>query len=71
MKKMSLPWILLPSDKKRIYYNICMIKFLLNIISPSNDMLDKMNKLFGSFPEIDKKALGFPIGWENEPLWNS
>ena len=21
------------------------------------------------FPEIDKSALGFPIGWANEPLW--
>lgn len=68
---MSLPWILLPADKKRIYYNICMIKFLLNIISPGNDMLDKIKKLFVFFPEIDQKALGFPTGWETEPLWNS
>lgn len=33
-------------------------------------MLDKMNALFGKFPEIDLAALGFPIGWEKEPLWN-
>ena len=39
------------------------------MISPNNDMLDKINKLFVAFPEIDKKALGFPVGWENEPLW--
>lgn len=32
-------------------------------------MLDKMNSLFAMFPEVDKAALGFPSGWENEPLW--
>ena len=45
------------------------IKHFLDNISPNNDMLDKMNKLFATFPEIDKAALGFPSGWENEPLW--
>ena len=32
-------------------------------------MLDKMNRLFATFPEIDKVALVFPVGWEKEPLW--
>ena len=32
-------------------------------------MLDKLQALFVRFPEIDKKALGFPNGWETEPLW--
>ena len=32
-------------------------------------MLDKMNRLFATFPEIVKSALGFPSGWKNEPLW--
>ena len=41
---------------------MCIIKYLLDIISPSNDMLDKMNELFGKFPEIDLTALGFPVG---------
>ena len=45
------------------------IKYFLDIISPNNDMLNKMNRLFATFPEIDKAALGFPSGWENEPLW--
>ncbi len=26
-------------------------------------------RLFGKFPEIDLAALGFPVGWEQEPLW--
>lgn len=71
MKRMTRPWIAQPSDKRKIYYNICIIKYFLDIISPNNDMLDKLNNLFSSFPEIDKKALGFPADWANEPLWRN
>ena len=60
--RMSRPWITLPTDPLKVYYDMCIIKYLLDIISPSNDMLDKMNELFGKFPEIDLTALGFPVG---------
>ena len=39
------------------------------VISPNNDMQSKLTWLFIRFPEIDLKALGFPQGWETEPLW--
>lgn len=68
-RRLSHPWITLPTNPLRIYYDLCIIKYFLDIISPNNDILDKMNKLFATFPEIDKAALGFPVGWENEPLW--
>ena len=69
MKNMTRPWLTIPSDKRKIYYNICIIKHFLDIISPTNDMLDKLKTLFVSYPEIDISALGFPNGWESEPLW--
>lgn len=34
-----------------------------------NDRLGKMHELFCKFPEIDLAALGFPVGWEQEPIW--
>lgn len=68
-RKIGHAWIALPTDPQRVYFTICIIKYFLDIISPNNDMLEKMNKLFAVFPEIDKSALGFPIGWEEEPLW--
>ena len=70
MKGMTRPWITLPSDKRKIYYNICIIKYFLDVISPNNDMLAKLRWLFVDFPEIDLNALGFPKGWEMEPLWS-
>ena len=62
-------WIALPTDTLRIYFDLCIIKYFLNIISPQNDMKAKLSWLFVDFPEIDLHALGFPDGWETEPLW--
>ena len=67
--RMSRPWISLPTDPLKVYFDLCIIKYFLDVISPNNDMLGKMQNLFTAFPEIDKAALGFPIGWEKEPLW--
>ena len=66
------PWINLPTDTLRIYFDMCIIKYFLNIISPGNDMLDKMQALFAEYPEVDLGALGFPSGnWQDEPLWST
>ena len=65
-------WITLPTDPMRTYFDLCVIKYLLNVISPSNDMLSKMQSLFAEYPEVDLRALGFPSGnWQDEPLWST
>ena len=65
----ALPWIALPTDAMRIYFDICIIKYFLNAISPGNDMKEKLLSLLNRFPEIDQRAMGFPEGWEGEPVW--
>ena len=67
--RITHPWITQPTDLLRIYFTLCIIKYFLNIISPDNDMVAKLQTLFTHFPEIDKSAMGFPEKWENEPLW--
>ena len=62
-------WISLPTDTLRIYFDLCIIKYFLNIISPSNDMKTKIDTLLANFPDVDLAAMGFPCGWESEPLW--
>ena len=65
-------WITLPTDPMRTYFDLCVIKYFLNVISPSNDMLSKMQSLFAEYPEVDLRALGFPSGnWQDEPLWST
>ena len=67
--KMTGQWISIPTDTLRIYFNICIIKYFVDTISPQNDMKAMLDALLCSFPNIDIKAMGFPQGWENEPLW--
>lgn len=69
MTGMTRPWIGPTTDKRRTYYNICIIKYFLDIISPNNDFRDKLLALFAAFPEIDIRAMGFNPNWKNEPLW--
>ena len=67
--RMTGSWITLPTDALRIYFNLCIIKYFLNIISPNNDMKAKVDALLAAYPSIDVTAMGFPRGWESEPLW--
>lgn len=32
-------------------------------------MKAKIDALLADYPSIDINAMGFPNGWENEPLW--
>lgn len=67
--KLSGNWITTSVDALRIYYNLCIIKYLLDIISPNNDLSTKLVDLFNHFPEVDLAAMGFPASWREEPLW--
>ena len=67
--RLSGNWITLPTDALRIYFNLCIIKYFLNIISPNNDMKAKIDALLSAYASIDTSAMGFPHGWENESLW--
>lgn len=62
-------WIILPSNPLRVYYDLCIIKYFLDTISPNNDMGQKLRNLLSAFPLVDPAPMGFPEGWENEELW--
>ena len=66
---MARPWIAIPVNQKKAYFNLCIIKYFLDIISPNNDMKAMIDALFADYPSIDINAMGFPRGWESEPLW--
>ena len=67
----AFPWIdISKTDAKRIYYRICIIKYLLFTVSPNNTFTQKLKSLLAAYPTIDIKAMGFPPDWQNEPLWN-
>jgi len=66
----DFPWIdSSTTDMKRIYYRICIIKYLLFSVSPNNTFTQKLKSLLAEFPTIDVRAMGFPSNWQAEPLW--
>ena len=68
--KVSSTWIDTSKiDKKRIFYRLCIIRYILASVSPNNNFNEKIANLLDRFPSIDIAAMGFYEGWENEHLW--
>lgn len=68
-KKLNGKWVVSIVSPKRIFYNICIIKWFVDIVSPNNDMKGHLQQLLADYPMIDIKAMGFPANWQEEPLW--
>lgn len=69
-RRTSFPFVTLPSKgTQHVYFVLCMIQYLLNVINPSNAFGQKLNGLLAEYPNIDIVAMGFPVNWQEEPLW--
>ena len=69
VKKQRRAWLSIQINPNRIFYNICILKWFVDIISPSNDMKEHLKELLTNNPNVDIAAMGFPKDWEDEPLW--
>ena len=58
----------LPLNNK-VYFILSMMLFLMDTINPNNSIHTKFKALLAKYPNIDVRAMGFPSGWEREPLW--
>ncbi len=68
-KKLSRPWINPLVSPNKTFFDICIIKWFVDIISPNNNMKGHLQQLLADYPMIDIKAMGFPTNWQEEPLW--
>jgi len=68
-KPLSGKWVSSIPNLSRVYCNLCIIHYMLYAISPNNDMTGKLQQLLVEYPCIDLTAMGFPITWQDEPLW--
>lgn len=57
-------------NNNKTYFLLSMIIYLLNTINPKHSFQLKFSKLLKIYPMIQVNALGFPEGWETEPLWD-
>lgn len=63
-------------NNKRVFYFLCVLRYLLLRANPSNSMKQKLENLFDKYPTVPIKYLGIPsdgkgnlLDWKNEPLW--
>ena len=66
----SETWISNNISHLKTFYEICIIKWFIDIVSPDNNLKEHLTSLLASFPNVDTKAMGFPEHWELEPLWS-
>jgi abortive infection bacteriophage resistance protein len=64
------PWVAPQINMKRVYFRLCIIKYMLFTVSPNNRFTEKLKSLLAEYPAIDTRAMGFPDNWQEEPLWN-
>ncbi len=58
----------LPLNNKT-YFILSMVIYLMNTINPKHDIQSKFKSLLAKYPNIDTRAMGFPLTWQNESLW--
>ena len=65
----GMGWLHSNLDIKRTYFDICIIKYFIDRISPNNDMAQKLRKLLSDFPKVATAEMGFPNNWADEDIW--
>ena len=52
-----------------IYAQLCTLLYLEQSITPNSHIKDRLLSLLNAYPHTITRQMGFPRGWENEPLW--
>ena len=58
-----------PHDFQNIYVHLCLMRYLLNTIHPTNQFHSDLKTLFARYPRVDEAALGMKHNWREENLW--
>ena len=70
-KRTSYGFINTKVQNDRVYYILCIIRYMLQVINPNSSFTTRLKQLLKDYPSADIKAMGFPTNWETEVLWHS
>lgn len=68
-RKTAMPFIQTKVQNDKVYYILCLVRYMLQTINPNSSFTARLKKLLNDYPTVDIKAMGFPANWENESLW--
>jgi abortive infection bacteriophage resistance protein len=64
------------NNNKRVFYFVCLLKYMLDRANPNNNLKSKLEGLFKKYPNVPIKYLGIPsdlkgnmMPWTEEDLW--
>lgn len=66
------PWIGQPAVASRLFAMLCILRHLMSVVSPNSAWPTRLRQLLDGFPAAPGLSLadmGFPAGWEGQPLW--
>ena len=58
-----------PDNEHSMYYAISCLLYVLNKVSPGHRLKVKIKDLLYDNKFVDLQEMGFPINWEEQPLW--
>lgn len=64
------PWLSSRVPNNKVFFVLSIIFYLIQHINPKSCFKSKLKDLLSKYPKTDKGTMGFPLNWENEPLWN-
>lgn len=63
-------------NNKRMFYFICVLKYMMDRANPTNTLKQRVDDLFQKYPTVPIQYIGIPsdgngklLDWKNEPLW--
>jgi abortive infection bacteriophage resistance protein len=55
--------------KVKLYSQLCCFQYMQKYVKTNWDFKLRLKSLLQQYPNVDIVAMGFPMDWENEPLW--
>lgn len=68
-RQTTYPFIANSVANNRLYYVLCIIKYLLRIVNPNTTFSVRVKSLLTENPQVDASAMGFPANWQNDTFW--
>lgn len=71
-RKLPLAWIDTQHVRPmKLYALLCTLLYLEQSITPNSQIKNRLRGLLKAYPQAGIRQMGFPHGWETEPLWNT
>lgn len=56
-------------DANKLYAVLCCVAYWLGSMGYGDEFKKSLSQLLQQYPSVDAAAMGFPKGWQQEPLW--